>query len=209
MQNLYTCPLVISSGRHPRTLLVYTLCFLCCNMVSCSTVDPKVMIAEASRILMPSSKKASPCQRIQHVSDVFPSSDWASDLFRLECCLLTSRERILIISSEHVEMIGNGKWLSEGNVKERASLIDLPLGETRCSATATMELMNSLWAAQVMTFDKEIKQNQLYKQWHRYSYKCFISAFGKNIFRIWLFLCFYYHHYYCCSYCCFTVDQTR
>lgn len=57
MQNLYTCPLVISSGRHPRTLLVYTLCFLCCNMVSCSTVDPKVMIAEASRILMPSSKK--------------------------------------------------------------------------------------------------------------------------------------------------------
>lgn len=81
-------------------------------------------------------------------------------------------------------MIGNGKWLSEGNVKERAVLIDLPLGETRCSATATMELMNSLWAAQVMTFDKEIKQNQLYKQWHRYGYKCFISAFGTNIFRI-------------------------
>lgn len=78
-------------------------------------------------------------------------------------------------------MIGNGKWLSEGNVKERASLIDLPLGETRCSAAATMELMNSLWAAQVMTFDEEIKQNQLYKQWHRYDYKCFISAFGTNI----------------------------
>lgn len=81
-------------------------------------------------------------------------------------------------------MIGNGKWLSEGNVKERAILIDLPLGEARCSATATMELMNSLWAAQVMTFDKEIKQNQLYKHWHRHGYQWFISAFGTNIFRI-------------------------
>lgn len=86
-------------------------------------------------------------------------------------------------------MIGNGKWLSEGNVKERASLIDLPLGETRCSATATMELMNSLWAAQVMTFDKEIKQNQLYKQWHRYGYlyHCFWDKHFQNMI-IFVFL---------------------
>lgn len=85
-------------------------------------------------------------------------------------------------------MIGNGKWLSEGNVKDRAILIDLPLGETRCSATATMELMNSLWAAQVMTFNKEIKQNQLYKQWQvrlQMLYFCFWDKHFQNMIILW------------------------
>lgn len=76
--------------------------------------------SQTFRICKPSSEKATQAF-LANTSSTFPmflppSSDRASYLFHLACCLLTSPERIVIISSEHVETIGNGKRLSEGNL---------------------------------------------------------------------------------------------